>query len=39
MAKLFVLLKIKDASGIGWLQSYAGYGAYTVLATVTALTA
>jgi len=30
MAKLFVLLKIKDASGIGWLQSYAGYGAYTV---------
>ena len=30
MAKLFVLLKNKDASGIGWLQSYAGYGAYTV---------
>jgi len=30
MAKLFVLLKIKDASGIGWLQSYTSYGAYTV---------
>jgi len=30
MAKLFVLLKIKDASGIGWLTNYIGYGAYTV---------
>jgi hypothetical protein len=30
MAKLFVLLKIKDASGIGWLQNYTSYGAYTV---------